>query len=63
MKQIFLLILIVLFSGCAFSRGMTGVVGANGVKSKQYGELEEGSVLFKNWWCFTIGKGNCKWPK
>jgi len=44
-KLIALIVVSILMSGCAVVRHTQVTAGANGVKTKAYGALDEGSVL------------------
>lgn len=46
MLKYFMLILIVLSAGCAFSRNMTLVAGAKGAEYSGSGTLESGQVVY-----------------
>jgi len=49
-----LLVLIVLLSGCSFSRTIEIDLTAKGAKAKAYGELQEGDAILKTTTNFNL---------
>ena len=54
-KKLILLILIISLSGCTIAWKKEFTVGAKGAKTKAYGTLDAGELLYKSDWYLNLG--------
>ena len=54
-KKVILLVLLISLSGCTIAWNKQLTVGAKGAKTKAYGKLESGELLYKSNWYLGLG--------